>query len=324
MAAPNSARKNNLLLSKQAILLAVALLLPGLAPSLFGWFSGLLATLVFFLLSINGQKKGSLLIRNGVLLAGAAAVFLKLLPTLLVSLAMVPLGYSFNSSYNRNESEILAGARGAVTLAASLFVFWIIYGMFQDMNPYQNLLEMLDSVFVQTYEYYRTKSDLPAETILQLEQAINVMRRIIPVVLPGLLSCTVLITVWINLLFSASLMARLQPEKTPWRKYSQWRLPDKLIWLLIGAGAILLIGQNTASQIGIAIFLAMSLLYFFQGLAVFIYLLEKWNVPVYLRILIYIILVIQSYGLILLIIAGVADVWFNFRQEGPGDNVNGT
>jgi uncharacterized protein YybS (DUF2232 family) len=110
---------------------------------------------------------------------------------------------------------------------------------------------------------------------------------------------------------------------TPWKKYSQWRLPDKLVWVFIAAAVILLIGQESMSQIGVGIFFITALLYFFQGLAVFIYMLEKWNVPVYLRILIYIILVLQSYGLFFLILAGLADVWFNFRHTEPGNNVNG-
>ncbi len=322
MAAPQSAQSGSHLLNRQVIPLALALLLPGLVPSLFGWLSGLLATPVFCLLCINGQKKGTLLIRNGVFIAAIAALFLKLIPTLLVSLAMVPLGYSFNKSYSNNENEIQTGARGTVILAASWLIFWILYGTFQDINPYQHLLEMIDSGFAQTYEYYRTNSELPAENLLQLEQAVNELRRIIPLVLPGILCCSVLVTVWINLLFSASLISRLRPEQTAWKKYSQWRLPDKLIWVFIAAGIILLIGQEQTSQIGIAIFLATALLYFFQGLAIFIHMLEKWNVPVYLRILIYVILIIQSYGLILLILAGLADVWFNFRQSLPNDNTN--
>ena len=125
-------------------------------------------------------------------------------------------------------------------------------------------------------------------------------------ILPGILCCTILITVWINLIFSASLIARLQPDQSPWQKYSQWRLPDKLVWFLIAAVVILLLGQERASQIGVGILFVTALLYFFQGFAVFIYLLDKWNIPVYLKILIYVILILLSYGLMLMILAGLA------------------
>jgi hypothetical protein len=323
MTAAQSAQPNNHLLNGQAILLAAALLLPGLAPSLFGWLSGLLATPIFCLLCINGQKKGILLIRNGILLAAVAAIILKLVPSLLFSLTMVPLGYSFSKSYTDGEGEIRSGTRGTIVLGVTWLIFWVGYGTVQDMNPYRHLLELLDTGFAQTVEFYLKSTDLPAENILQLEQAVNELRRIIPMILPGLLCCTVLITVWINLIFSTAVLTRLQPDHTVWRRYSQWRLPDKLVWVLIAAGVFLLMGQGTLSQVAIGTFLVAALLYFFQGLAVFIHLLEKWKVPIYLRILIYGILILQSYGLILLTLVGLADVWFNFRRTHIIDNPNG-
>lgn len=314
MAAAQSAQPNKHLLNIQTIILAAALLLPGFAPSLFGWLSVLLATPIFCLLCLNGQKKGTLLIRNGVVLAVAVAVILKLVPSLLFSLTLVPLGYSFSKSYGNRDTEIQAGTRGIIVLAATWVIFWIVYGTIQGINPYQHLLEILDTGFAQTYDYYMKNSDLPAENILQLEQAVSELRGIIPMILPGILFCTVLVTVWINLILSATVLAKIQPDNLPWQKYSQWRLPDKLVWVFIVAGIFLLMGQGRLSQAAIGTILVTSLLYFFQGLAVFVHMLEKWNVPTYVRILIYGILIIQSYGLILLTIVGLADVWLNFRR----------
>ena len=85
---------------------------------------------------------------------------------------------------------------------------------------------------------------------------------------------------------------------------------------------MLLIGQGIVGQAAVALFLTFGLLYFFQGLAIFIYMLDKWNVPVYLRILMYGILILQSYGLILLTLVGITDVWFNFRLKNTIDKPN--
>ena len=53
----------------------------------------------------------------------------------------------------------------------------------------------------------------------------------------------------------------------------------------------------------------------FQGLAVFIHLLGRWKVPAYLRVLLYVMLVIQSYGLVLITLLGIGDTWMNLRPE---------
>ena len=57
------------------------------------------------------------------------------------------------------------------------------------------------------------------------------------------------------------------------------------------------------------------LLYFFQGLAVFNSLLGRWGVPLFVRIILYFVFFIQSYGLIILAILGLSDIWIDLRKN---------
>jgi cbb3-type cytochrome oxidase subunit 3 len=57
-------------------------------------------------------------------------------------------------------------------------------------------------------------------------------------------------------------------------------------------------------------------------MAVFIHYLDRWKVPRYLRIILYVILAVQSYGLLLLSMVGVADIWFNFRKMTRDEQAN--
>jgi hypothetical protein len=320
MAAHHRAQRGGNVLKGQTVTLAAAFLLPGLAPAYFGWASGLLAIPVFILLYMYGINQGTLYIRNGALIAIAGAVLMHILPVVLFSLSLVPLGYSFNKSAIYGESEWRTGARGSLILGGSWLVFWTAYGAVEGINPYIQLLQLLDAGFTQAYEYYRTSGDLPVEAVLQLEQVIEGLRTLIPKILPGLLCCTVILTVWLNLIGSISILDKIRPGKLPWRKYSQWRLPDLLVWFAIGSGTLLLLDIGIISHIALGGVLICSLLYFFQGLAVFIHLLEKWKIPLYFRIAIYAILILQSYGLLLLTILGLADVWIDFRHRPHDDN----
>jgi len=56
------------------------------------------------------------------------------------------------------------------------------------------------------------------------------------------------------------------------------------------------------------------LLYCFQGTAIMVFYFSKWNVPIFLRLVIYIILFFQSLGAILLAVVGVVDVWADSRK----------
>ncbi len=320
MAAHNGANPGNRIHTGLSVLLGAAFLLPGLVPSLLGWTSGFLAIPVFCLLALYGLKQGTILVRNSAILATVAALLLNQLPSTLFSLSLVPLGFSFYRSATAKEDEIRSGYKGFIVLGISWFIFLLAYGTIHEINPYNQLLQILDTGFAQTYEFYSTNSEIPAETLVNAEQAVTELRAIIPKILPGILFCTLLITVWINFLGSITLLERIKPGVIPWKKYRDWRLPDRLVWIPIAAGIALIFSKGVISSTGLSIILISALLYFFQGLAVFINFMDRWNVPLYLKILIYAILILQSYGLLVLSVIGVADVWINFRQRHGKNN----
>jgi hypothetical protein len=307
-------------LNGQTLLVATAYILPGVAPSVFGWLNGLLAIPVFCLFMLYGYGRGLSFIRNGVLLSLAVSILLKQFPAALFSLAMVPLGYSFYRSAASEQSEWQTAVRGTLVLAGSWLFLWTAYGAVAGLNPYQQLLILMDDFFVQSFEYYRANEEITAEALFQIEQAFSSVRGLIPSVLPGLLLCSVILTVWLNLVGSVNVVSRLKPDTLPWQKYSKWRLPDWLIWIAIADVALIIAGPGQAAEIAYAIGLGCGLLYFFQGLAVMIHLLDKWKLPLYLRIVIYTVLILQGYSLLFLTVLGIADVWIDFRQSQRTDN----
>lgn len=305
--------------SGPTLIVAGVYFLPVLIPALFGWMNMVLAVPVFYVLRIFGIREGTTLLRNGLLLAALGSLPLNQTGVFLFSLTMLPLGYSLDRSATLGEEPARAGARGVITLAATWFVFWAIYGMAAGINPYSHLLELLDAGFTQTFEVYKSNTDLPADVLLELDRVITELKLLVPRILPGVLACMVLMTVWMNMVAGNTLLLQRNPEKAPWSGYSRWQLPEQLVWLPILALVLTLIGQGRMRDTGLCLLLVAGLVYFFQGLAVFIHLLERWKVPRYLRVLLYLLLVIQSYGLIMLAVLGIADVWINFRRIGTDE-----
>lgn len=320
MGAQGSANNKGLSLNVLTIVFASAFLLPGLAPSLFGWISGLLSIPVFWLLTTYGQNRGAIVIRNSAVIAAVIALFSNLLASVLFSLTLVPLGYSFYKSSVTQEDEVRAGAKGVAILTVSWLVFWVAYGTVQGVNPYSSLLELLDTGFAQTYELYSENKDIPVETLINLERAVTQIRLMIPRILPGILFSTVIFTVWVNLVGSITLLEKVKPGQLSWKNFKHWRVPEKLVWLPIVAGIALAIGEGLVRSTGLSLLIISSLIYFFQGLAVFVHFIDKWKVPIYLKIAIYGILILQSYGLLLLSVIGIADVWIDFRRRRKNDN----
>ncbi|MBM9537171.1 DUF2232 domain-containing protein [Desulfobulbus alkaliphilus] len=299
----------------QLLLFSAFFFVPALSPVFFGWTNGLLAVPVFYLLFTNGFKSGFARLRVSLLIAGLGALLIGRLEVFLFSLTLIPLGYTLFRSANAGESAATSGGKGVVVLALTWILFWAVYGAATGISPYRQLLDSLDQGFRQTVELYESReAEVPGETLHQVQQLTDDIREIIPRILPGVLASIVVVTVWINLAFSNIMAHRLGDVPPPWGKYSTWKLPDQLLWVAIIAGAVMLLGRGLLQFAGSWVLMLAGLLYFFQGLAVCIALMERWKVPVYVRILLYFILVIQTYGILLLAFVGVADVWFNFRR----------
>jgi uncharacterized protein YybS (DUF2232 family) len=122
-----------------------------------------------------------------------------------------------------------------------------------------------------------------------------------------------MITVWVNLVIGNWLLAK-RAGFAPWPSSRQWRLPDWLIWGVILAMIATLASPAGMSAFGLNLLLILGLLYFFQGLGVLGSLLDRWSVPPPLQALIYFLFIIQYYGVILIAILGLIDVWADFRR----------
>lgn len=184
------------------------------------------------------------------------------------------------------------------------------------INPYKYLLEMLDLGFQQSLEFYTSKeAGLPPDMMFSLQEVISGLRKAIPVLLPGLLASALVVTVWVNMIVSNTLVKHFSKVGLPWGEYSTWKLPEQLVWVPITALTVMLIGKGDLLYTGGWLLMLSGLLYFFQGLAIFIALLERWNVPVYIKWTLYFILIIQSYGVLILALLGISDIWFNFRKR---------
>jgi len=99
-----------------------------------------------------------------------------------------------------------------------------------------------------------------------------------------------------------------------------WQLPEKLVWLVVAAAALALLPLQLARTIGFNLLLVASVIYCFQGLSIVLFFLNKWKVPLFIRSLLYVIIVFQSLGTIFLSVIGLADVWFDLRHDSSQDS----
>ena len=303
------------------VLLTAILLLPTLLPGKMGWLTSLVPLPVFYYLVVLGQRRGMILTRNALLLSGGAALLFGSMPVLIFTFSMVPLGIAFSHALNNRKTPVKAGLLGALFLCLTWTIFWSVLGMTHQMNPYASLLTELDAGLTGSLMLYEESAELAPETLQSVRSAVEVLRTYIPKILPGLLVSGILTITWLNLSLGNLLLQRKGKELSPWPAYNAWKLPEPMVWLVILGGITVFLLPAPFSTMGLNVLIICITIYFFQGLAIIASLLERWSVPRLIRVLIYALIFIQTYGIIVLSFLGLADVWADFRKlNNTGEN----
>ncbi len=296
------------------VVLAAVLLFPALFPEKIGWLSSLVPLPVFYCLINLGIKKGSIPVRNGILIATGAAVLFGSLPMLIFSLTLVPVGIAFSICVFNKKSPVATGFIAFWVLALSWLLYWSGLALLLQTNPYATLLVELDKGLSSGLMLYEDSAELAPETLESVRRAVELLRIYIPKILPAILLSALLTTVWLNLSLGNFLLKKKDTKLTPWPEYQEWKLPDPFVWLVVLSGVMFLLLPAPLSMLGLNGLIVCSTVYFFQGLAIAASLLNRWSVPRLIRVPIYALIFIQTYGIILLSFLGMIDVWADFRK----------
>ncbi len=298
----------------QHILLVTAvILLPGFLGAIFGWVHGLLPLLIFYYLIRYGKDRGKKYILFGCLLACIAGLAFQIIEQLLFSLTLIPMGFVLADSAKNRESINLAGIKGIFALAGSWILATTILTFGMEHHPYTLLIAALNQGMDEAIAYYKVNSSVPADTLFLLEQTFAMMKNWIPKVMPGVLACITLLITWFTMVIGNRMLHK-NTGSGPWPEYRFWALPEKLVWALIVSAILVVLPMEPGRTIGLNVLMITGLLYCFQGAAIMLFYFSKWSVPLFLRTLIYVLLFFQTFGVILLGILGIADVWTDLRR----------
>ncbi len=134
-----------------------------------------------------------------------------------------------------------------------------------------------------------------------------------PIIMPAILGSFVLLITWFTMVIGNRLVFKIS-GLAPWEQYRYWQLPEKLIWVVILMGAFTLTPLHPVREIGINGLILLSLVYCFQGMAIAVFFMAKWNIPILFRSFFYVMIIFQSFGTVLLLFLGIADIWFDVRK----------
>lgn len=296
------------------LLISGVLLLPGLHAAMFGWLYAIIPLLVFYYLCRHGNHAGSKYLISGTLLALTVGIIGQRISNVLFALTLYPTGYILAQSAKRQESPGLAGFKGILVLCASWVFFFIMVGTMDHSNPYEMLLQSIDQAMDDALKMYQANGEIPVEIYTDLTAAFHQIKQRLIQLLPAILVSGGLSVIWLTMVAGNRLLA-LKQRQAPWPAYQHWRLSEKFVWFFIFAAILALIPGGTVRTGGLNLLMIGAVIYGFQGLSIVLFFFNKWNIPLFMRTLLYLILIFQTAGSIILSVIGLIDVWYDFRKK---------
>lgn len=312
MSEDNDNSKYGLRSFQHILLFCLILLLPVIQGALFGWLHFIVPLTVF--IYIYKWQNGFTYIISGLAIAMITSIVAGSFEMMIFSAALVPAGYTLAHAAFQTDSPATSGFKATLMLVVCWILLLAGVTVITGVNPVADFLSSLDSNIEQTLAYYRQNGGMAPETIEILEQSFLQMKVALPKIMVSIIVSLALAIIWFTMLLGNRLVLRFTGYH-PWADLKTWQLPEKLIWLLIIAAitAILPIG-STFRLIGLNVLIVSSLIYFFQGFSIFVFFLHKWGVPLFLRFVLYGMMLFQSFGTVVLLVVGIGDVWLDLRR----------
>jgi hypothetical protein len=117
---------------------------------------------------------------------------------------------------------------------------------------------------------------------------------------------------------SQVLAARLGINLPPARPFRMWRPWDQLIWILIGALALILVSKGLVANLAYNLLGVMVAINAVHGLAVVRFGLWRLGVSGWLELLVYVVMLFTAgLSIVLMALLGLMDTWFDWRRLEP-------
>ncbi len=192
-------------------------------------------------------------------------------------------------------------------------VFLLSISISKDSGPFEMILDYLGGNLKETIRSYEEMGISP-ESAVELESFRKTFMFIISRIYPALMVLGTGFSVWLNIVVAKPLFKAGNLEYPNYNSLGHWKAPDNLVWGLIVSGFSLFFLSGNIKLLAINALIIIMAVYFFHGLSILLFFLERYHVSIWIRIGIYFLIIVQQVFLIILVLAGLFDQWIDIRK----------
>ena len=191
--------------------------------------------------------------------------------------------------------------------------FLFILSWSKGSGPFEMLLNYMEIQLKSEVAIYEGMG-APSQEAAAIEAYIKAFMDIVARIYPSLMILGTAFAVWLNVILAKALFVRTGLEYPDFGPVDHWQAPDEMVWGIIVSGFALFLSSGGIQFFAINAFIVMIAVYFFHGLSISLFFLNKFHVPRLIRAGFYVLIMVQQLCMILLVLAGIFDQWIDFRK----------
>jgi uncharacterized protein YybS (DUF2232 family) len=148
----------------------------------------------------------------------------------------------------------------------------------------------------------------------EFQAYLKALKEGIALIYPSLMILGSAFVVWLNVIISRPLFRKRNLEVPDFGPLDRWQSPELMVWGLIAAGFSLFLSFSPLRLVAVNALVVMLAIYFFHGLSILLFYLNKYRVPPWMRLGVYALILLQQFLLIGVTMAGLFDQWLDLRR----------
>ena len=291
------------------ILLFASAWIPYIGP-----FFSLLTPLPFlYYASKSGLNQGLKMIAVSILILGLLAKLAGYPQVIFLCIEFGLLGLIISEIFRREFSFGYGIFFGTGVMLLIGIIILTVVGLSRGMGPLEMTLNYFQDNLKEALSVYEDKGS-EQEKVVQLQEYAKVFTYVISRIYPALVIIGTGLVVWLNVVISRPLFRLGNIRYPDFGPLDRWQAPEFLIWGVIAAGFALFLSVAGVKLLAINTLIVLLIIYVFHGLSIILFLLNKYQVPPWMRVGVYFLIVFQQIFLIGLCMAGLFDQWVDFRK----------
>ncbi|WP_425059410.1 hypothetical protein SCACP_41030 [Sporomusa carbonis] len=280
-----------------------------------GVFVNLIWPVPIVLLGVRHGYKWSIMavVASGIIIALLMHPLTALSVVVGFGLIGIALGYALRQGFSPAKALLIGAAASLVSKIAVIAISAAVMGF----NPLNLQSDAMVKGLEQAMEFYRGMG-MKEQELAQMEAAMRPMIDMMKIILPAGFALAALVDTFLNFQVAKAVLAKLGQRIESFPPFRHWSMPRATVYALAVALAAVYWGKTREIELlynaGVNLQVITTVLLSIQGMAVFYFLADKYNLSKIVRGIILFLIFSNGIFMQALIIGGAFDLIFDYRQ----------